>query len=339
MMLRVPYPGVLDEMCAAFEEGQKHVPNPMLGHQQYCSTRTRTAAEAVPVSCLAGRWVPLAAQVWDQRRDRPAGARYLPLRRAAEVCARVREALIKHSPDPRCELITGHAPVPKGATEARTGRSDRPHLAVLPLAFVGRDHSDGLLHGLALSVPEGAAAGDLEVLEVALANWALQSGRGDQCYRLFLGGGLELHLSEVEQEKATLRQWTWCRASTDWATVTPVALDFHPGQLAKARSGWGRAEAMVKQSISLACLRIGLPAPEEVEVDFQGLVSSVPPVRGFPLFVSETHDGKKLRRQLVHAYVRFAKPVKGPVALGAGRFRGMGLCLPMAPRDGAAHAS
>ena len=34
-------------------------------------------------------------------------------------------------------------------------------------------------------------------------------------------------------------------------------------------------------------------------------------------------------RSLVHAVVRFPQPVRGPVVLGAGRFVGLGLCLPL----------
>jgi CRISPR-associated protein Csb2 len=37
----------------------------------------------------------------------------------------------------------------------------------------------------------------------------------------------------------------------------------------------------------------------------------------------------KTRRARVHADIRFAEVVRGPVVLGAGRHLGLGLCLPV----------
>ncbi len=34
-------------------------------------------------------------------------------------------------------------------------------------------------------------------------------------------------------------------------------------------------------------------------------------------------------RLLTHAVIRFDAPIRGPVVLGAGRFVGLGLCLPL----------
>jgi CRISPR-associated protein Csb2 len=37
---------------------------------------------------------------------------------------------------------------------------------------------------------------------------------------------------------------------------------------------------------------------------------------------------------LFHATIEFAEPVAGPVVLGAGRFFGLGLCIPAARGEG-----
>ena len=78
-----------------------------------------------------------------------------------------------------------------------------------------------------------------------------------------------------------------------------------------------------------ACRFAGLPEPASVSVGFD------PPARGgshasdYPAFVQSS--GKRL---LLHAIVEFEQPVAGPVVLGSGRFRGLGLMLPVDSASG-----
>lgn len=77
-----------------------------------------------------------------------------------------------------------------------------------------------------------------------------------------------------------------------------------------------------------ACTRIGLPEPEEV------FVTNVPPLPGgvharrWPTLTRKSPE-KPNPRPHAHAVLRFAEPVRGPVLIGAGRFRGWGLSAPL----------
>ena len=50
--------------------------------------------------------------------------------------------------------------------------------------------------------------------------------------------------------------------------------------------------------------------------------------RQFPPFSQNGRDGRRVRRQLVHASLTFEEPVAGPLMLGSGRFLGLGLMRP-----------
>jgi CRISPR-associated protein Csb2 len=131
----------------------------------------------------------------------------------------------------------------------------------------------------------------------------------------------------------------WAGPARAWATVTPVALDRHPGSLGdrdprRRAKAEGRAEATVRA----ACARIGLAEPAEVALSRQGFVRGVLPVPAFPAFTSNTDGGAPLKRYLVHARLLFDQAVHGPVVIGAGRYRGLGLCLPLHGDQGGEHA-
>ena len=85
--------------------------------------------------------------------------------------------------------------------------------------------------------------------------------------------------------------------------------------------------------IGQCCARIGLPAPREVIVTPVSAHAGVPPVRAFSHL--QRKDGS--RRRHGHAILVFDEPVCGPVILGAGRYRGYGLCRPLgdSSREGA----
>lgn len=75
-----------------------------------------------------------------------------------------------------------------------------------------------------------------------------------------------------------------------------------------------------------ACTRIGLPRPMSVEVSLAPLLPGAQPVHAFLPWPGRPGRTARVR---VHADIRFAEPVRGPVLLGAGRFFGLGLCLPI----------
>ena len=126
--------------------------------------------------------------------------------------------------------------------------------------------------------------------------------------------------------RTTLDPVTWTRASRRWASVTPVALDENPGDLA-SRDPRVAAQAAEKaeSSVARACERIGLPAPAWVQVMRRSLFDAAPPAKAFTPF-PRGGSGRSFKRVCVHVEVLFTKAVEGPVVLGAGRYFGLGLC-------------
>lgn len=225
---------------------------------------------------------------------------------------------------PPPEWVSGHT------SEGR--HSEEPHLAFAPLPYVSAEHADGHILGLALVVPRhvslaerGRCLSDLltqpdgEIAEIALKLGPL--------------GVWTLSQEERSRPPKALRLETWTAPAQTWASVTPIALDRFPKtDRSKDRQGW-RAE--VGEIITQSCLNIGLPEPVEIDIDKTSWHLGTPRARpdhgGFPLLSGRR--GKPSRYQ-VHAWLRFAKPVRGPLLLGAGRYLGYGLCKPWTQTNG-----
>ena len=98
----------------------------------------------------------------------------------------------------------------------------------------------------------------------------------------------------------------------------------------RSKDLWLEAEDVV----ATACERAGLPRPEHVVLGPVSQFIGAPPAGGkrgaYPHLLRK--DGG--RRHHVHAVLTFQKPIQGPVLVGAGRFRGYGLCRPWPPHGG-----
>jgi len=194
-----------------------------------------------------------------------------------------------------------------------------PHLALVPLPFVGSPHADGRIRGLGLIVPMVPQHQEVgRCLEPILRDSNTGLPRDD--LRLFDGGSFDLgiELDRRERPPWNLQHETWTRPSRTWASVTPVVLNRHFDGEGK----WERAAESVKD----ACPHIGLPRPSEVLLHPVSLVEGVPHSREFPQLTRKRDGGRQMH---AHAVILFKEPVAGPVLLGAGRFRGYGLCRPM----------
>jgi len=203
-------------------------------------------------------------------------------------------------------LVSGH--------DAAGGPLEGPHLAFVPLAFVGHPDADGHLLGVAIALPaELAAEHRRQVLQVLGRVSELKLGRlGVWGLRREPGG----------RHPWNLRAEAWTAhpdGATHWSTVTPVAFDRHPK--AKDRGAYQRE---VAEMIAAACVAIGLPLPREVIVSAVSAHLGVPPAHVFPRLVRK--DGGERRH--AHAILVFEKPVVGPVVIGAGRYRGYGFTRP-----------
>jgi CRISPR-associated protein Csb2 len=242
---------------------------------------------------------------------RQSGAhRRLSLTAAVTVADRWREALVSQSNDmpPRVRaVVSGHDP--------RGGPLDRPHLAFVPVACVGHPRADGHVLGIAAALPRELAAEDRHlVLRVLGRVSELKLGR--------LGVWRLVRETDV-RPPWDLRPEAWTAhpaGATHWSTVTPVAFDRHPK--AKDREAY---QGEVAEMIAAACMAVGLPRPRQVVVTPVSAHLGVPPAHVFPRLVRK--DGGERRH--AHAILVFEQRVVGPVLIGAGRYRGYGVCRPV----------
>jgi len=229
------------------------------------------------------------------------------------VVQRWREAILAHSnglPERVRGVLSGHEP--GGAP------LDRPHLMFLPLASVGHERADGRLLAVALVLP-----GDMRQDDRRIALRAIRSVQ-----RLVLGrlGAWNIVPDINASSTVNLRPQAWNAqpdGATHWSTVTPVAFDRHP----KTDSG-GEYQREAAAMIATACTRVGLPEPREVIVTQVSAHLGVPPAFAFPRLRRKDNS----ERRHTHAILVFERPVCGPILIGAGRFRGYGVCRAIGER-------
>jgi CRISPR-associated protein Csb2 len=195
----------------------------------------------------------------------------------------------------------------------------------MALGHVGHEHADGHLLGMALALPHGMALQDEEAVLDALAE-ACDPETGELELHAGRAGSMLLAEDSRSGLPRALRAETWTGPSVCWGSVTPIAIDRLPPRRHEGNDAW------VAEQLSESCTRQGLPAPVEVGILPVSPHRGAPPCRAFPPLLRKP-DGA--RRWHVHARIRFAESVEGPLLLGAGRYRGYGLCKPL-PLDSAA---
>jgi len=339
--LKTPYQGRLDDLACALNRDQCI---------EYADLKARAASsrgqekkrlnkeitdrfnDAPPSSQRPspGRWQSYGAPE-EQRTSYEQGSLFNPrlvilrltgkrisLPATLKLTAALRGLLLKNCLEPDQippEWLSGHQPTGKPSIE--------PHLAVFPLPFVGSEHADGRIMGAALALPREFAGNELTDSEIGQCLgpflYDLEAGP-PRCHKLFSGKWFEceMELENRERPPLALRPYRWTRASRVWASVTPVSLNRH----FKGENFWWQAAEGIKE----ACEHIGLPRPREALLHPVSLVEGVPHARDFPRIERKDNGGKLSHRHLV---LIFDEPVRGPILLGAGRFRGYGFCLPM----------
>ncbi len=99
-------------------------------------------------------------------------------------------------------------------------------------------------------------------------------------------------------------------SATTWSSVTPVILDGFDD----------RNAAKTQKLIRKALANAGISSEVEFEWQPFGFRSGVEPVRAFV-------RPEKLHGTMVHVRLWFTHPMQGPLAIGAGRYRGFGLMV------------
>lgn len=213
-----------------------------------------------------------------------------------------------------------------------------PHLALIPLAFVGSEYADGHLLGAAIVFPRRIPP--RERAEPLRSLFVSGDDSSPRVPVLKLGrlGEWTLERETRQFPAQALKLETWTEPNKVWGTVTPIVLDRFPkSDRLKDRQAW---VLEVSQIIASSCRNIGLPEPAEIDIEksswHRGAPRAMPGKTGFPLF--PIRSGQPGRVQ-VHAWLRFEELVRGPVVLGAGRYLGYGLCKPLQLRETRAASS
>lgn len=238
----------------------------------------------------------------------------LPLTEAAEVTDRVlRQAALRLSeayPD-RAALITR---VLVGAAKA-SNQDKTSRARLLPLPSSGHEHTDPSIRRLLLEVPAGCS------VSVQDLDWAFGT------------------LSPYDPETGELLGWRLERASERdivlghytarvrrWRTLTPMVLPVLRERGGEGRDRRNAVEQMslsVRQALRHAGLRI---EPSEIRVQPEPFRR-----RGARADAFAAPDRLK-GAACAHVELVFSSPVAGPLILGNGRFRGLGLFEPVTER-------
>lgn len=214
------------------------------------------------------------------------------------------------------EVVSGHA---------ADGRPTRePHLAIIPMAFVGREHASAAIFGFALVPPNGVELTEIPGFPAAFEAVARYEEQEQRRFLSVDGAGPDgsICLSPVAGEPAkSLSPAKYREPARVWATVTPAVLDRHLKSFDDSEK---------RQILASSCANIGLPRPDirKIQVTRHSAVLGVPSVvtgRSAPPWTKWRVPGSLRTRTLVHAVIEFPEPVAGPVMLGAGRFTGLGL--------------
>ncbi len=235
---------------------------------------------------------------------RPEDGRTLDMAATLRLTRRLRGAFLARLGDAGAsEQLTGH----RGH-----GRAILPHLAFLGLPAA----ETGGIAGAALVAPRSLPGEERRRLLGVIA----ELRRDELC----LGSLGRWRLEALDPgSPRSLHPRTWTRQPTGarrWGTVTPFVLDRHSSARDVAAY-----QAEIVQGVRGSCLRIGLPEPDEVWISRISGHPGAPAAHEFPRL--RRKDGSELRQ--IHVGLRFARPIIGPVLVGAGRFRGYGLCRPL----------
>jgi CRISPR-associated protein Csb2 len=301
ILLRVPSKGRLDYLDREFEKSRNTRQfRPDAGaFQRYAQVGKSRESASTPASSFGEMIIFQRLNGLPER-----------IESVLTVTSVLRDALMARSPlQPAPGYISGH--------------DETPHIACVALPFVNHRYADGSLKGLAIVLPKGLAEADQLVIFAALNGLEELRSTGGMLWRI-------RRLTD-DVGSTTLSERTWTRNARVWASVSPMLLDRFPKSVKK--NGTERLANVVEYKhgdspediVADACERIGLPRPNAVRLHKNSLVLGVAPSTRFRL----RRRGDEAPRPASHVILEFAEPVHGPILIGAGRYFGLGLFLPL----------
>ena len=301
IFLRCPYKNRFDELKTGFEINDNSD-----WHPSIAPTHRYTEPTDIPMQSKMGdEWIIISFK-----------SGFIPTLEAFPILAKkMRNKIIAlaDKEDTVHELISGHTEDKKPL--------QKPHLAIIPLANVGWEFSNGNLLGLALILPADSKYGTDERRQLRKTiTQFFEHAQGE----LKIDKTNHVQFEKDEDNRHSLRTDRYISENKTWASVTPIALDKYP----KKKKG-----ETFESVISDSCIKIGLPKPKEIKISRYSNISGSPPA-----FASRNPNGGKgwmeqkqgflSNRLICHAVITFDKKVSGPIIIGAGRYYGFGLCIP-----------
>ena len=303
LQLRCPYKGRLDELMSCYSRNVR--PNPSTVSQPYHSNYH---LKHIPTTVFDNNNV-FEIEGIDG---------FSPLLTAfPAVAKRFRDALMKVGTDRGLTiptLVSGYEPDKKPTTKV--------HMSIVPLADVGWQYSHGRLMGLGIVLPRNVSEVEQYKLQTILTEFlnintknvgSLHFGK-DATWKLALATGTKLK---------SLNFGRYTRKAKIWGTVLPAILDRFP----KNKNPNHDTVSIIARS----CRNIGLSEETISGLDIELYKNS--PINGAPTVIEVSKSLPKhspySMRPITHLVLKFSTPVQGPLIIGAGRFRGLGLCLPM----------
>ena len=245
------------------------------------------------------------------------------LSESAALVAEVRDQAAKRL----CDVAPALSPdverylIGRGATDADKAARVR----IMPIPSIGHPHADMSIRRLAVYLPQSCP---LRTDDLA---WAFA-----QVVWTDVDGVVVSQLQRADDDDAMVQRYE--KAGRHWRSVTPLALaaarrrridPARTGEEAKGAAERAREEARAAAAVRQALRHAGVATPPvEVRVQrepFDGHGERAEAFAGGARFPKHT---------LWHAAVSFAAPVAGPLALGDGRYLGLGLMRPDSPMPG-----
>ncbi|WP_084584835.1 type I-U CRISPR-associated protein Csb2 [Thermus tengchongensis] len=219
----------------------------------------------------------------------------LPPEWAALFTHALRLTLLSRLPREAPSVLTGH--------DSDGSPLRAPHLALVPLPYVGTRYSDGRILGVAFLLPKGTGSREKALLQRALVSLD----------RVPIATETEETEWKVDllppDARWTLQESRWRQRAHRFVSVFPMVFDRYP-------------KKDPAQSLAQSAVLAGFPNP------ISGWAGPFSTVRG-------AVQSRRMRLPLgisgyvAHAGLEFSEPVEGPLILGRGRYLGLGLFVPV----------
>lgn len=311
LMLRVPYPGFLDDVDdelrkkrPAWESGRYR------GYRLRQTSEPSTGRPARPHPRRQDRNEPdntdtnrIVASVYPDILVLP----FTGLRPQARLTVPFTEAL-------RSAVLTAAGNTAPPALHGH-GADGRPHVAFLALPDVGHPRADGNLLGLAVAIPR-LPDEERAAVFLALRRLRRDNTTGTFTLRVPRLGGVDLRYQHPRGPSLPrgITPQRWRRDSRRWVSVTPIVLDRYPKRPDRPKQ--------LERAVLTTLRGAGLPDPIDLQVSITPLTLGAAQLRQSEL---PSHASNRLFR---HIAVTFDRPLAGPVLVGSGRYLGIGLLAP-----------